>query len=1023
MAIYNSLILYKPEQKAFEKYPKYNKYQRRDLFVVTKRLKASIIKFRGESRVRLFTKYVYFKTHFKIYDKCAAKDLERARAVLDVSKYSDVDERTKRKIDTEILKIFGFRRLTDKNEDTFIFIIHSLIRKKKSNKEIFDILLESFPKHKVAIPEYRKIEDLIHKAYRLFNPYDIISKLKMSRVQKNTLSELLEEQIAVEDKNSPNLVYKISKLKHILQSKKLKDIKSSIVLYKDLKRYYLIFENYIDLLGLDPEGLKKTALEFKKMDLAKVRRLPVEKRNVLLLSFIKDQYFKQTDYFVEIIIDTIQSLQRKAKHQQKEQVSKNQTEKNRAFKEVVEKASKDNSLIMIIKEICSDTRIDNDTKIEKIKDTLKGNTRGRKQNVEKLDKVLENIENEEYLYTTLLLENFRGVKSKVKPILEALEFDPESPKGRSLLRSLNHIHIDGYINIKEDSFLSEADKFKVTFSEDKNKTYLVYLYLSVASAIKSGQLNLKHSYKYRSLEDYLIPRKEWEENKDKILSKTGLFKFKDFDKLMKDLERELEDRYNLTNNNIRTGMNTEFNSKADGKFTVTTPATDYSTENLLYPYFPRDEFVPLAEILKTVNKVTGCFKDLEHIKRTHLKGRPDVEYFIAGIIALGCNISEHKMAKISKRLNQNTLKSTMTWYFTKDGLSNASDTITNHTNTLTLPKLLQNDKKLLHTSSDGARWVVNRENIYSRHALKYFGLNKGININSHIDERHIPFYSKVISTSEREAASVLDGLLHNDNVRSDIHSTDTHGYTEALFGVMNMLGFKFAPRIKSLKNQRLYSFKQVKEHKIKRNIVLPHRKLNLGIVRNNFDEILRIVATIGSKRTEASQIFKRLNSYSNENPTYKGLKEFGKIYKTIFILEYIDDVHLRQKIEKLLNKVEESQRFSRAICFANNQELIGRDKEEIEIGELARRLIKSAIIYWNYLYLTKKIVREKSKQKRARILWSVSKSSILHWQHLNFLGEYDFSERKIKDKAGLRGKGLVKSNVLKMWKESQEYLH
>lgn len=45
-------------------------------------------------------------------------------------------------------------------------------------------------------------------------------------------------------------------------------------------------------------------------------------------------------------------------------------------------------------------------------------------------------------------------------------------------------------------------------------------------------------------------------------------------------------------------------------------------------------------------------------------------------------------------------------------------------------------------------------------------------------------------------------------------------------------------------------------------------------------------------------------------------------------------------------------------------------------------------------------------------------SSILHWQHLNFLGEYDFNKKNIKDSVGLKGPSLVKSNVTKMWSES-----
>ena len=60
---------------------------------------------------------------------------------------------------------------------------------------------------------------------------------------------------------------------------------------------------------------------------------------------------------------------------------------------------------------------------------------------------------------------------------------------------------------------------------------------------------------------------------------------------------------------------------------------------------------------------------------------------------------------------------------------------------------------------------------------------------------------------QRESAYVIDGLMHNDVVKSDVHSTDTHGYSEMILGTMHLLGFSYAPRIKNLKRQRLYTFK------------------------------------------------------------------------------------------------------------------------------------------------------------------------------------------------------------------------
>ena len=70
----------------------------------------------------------------------------------------------------------------------------------------------------------------------------------------------------------------------------------------------------------------------------------------------------------------------------------------------------------------------------------------------------------------------------------------------------------------------------------------------------------------------------------------------------------------------------------------------------------------------------------------------------------------------------------------------------------------------------------------------------------------ILFYSTVFSSSERDAAYVIDGLQHNVGVKSDIHSTDTEGYTELVFALSHLIKTSFAPRIKNLGTQYLVSF-------------------------------------------------------------------------------------------------------------------------------------------------------------------------------------------------------------------------
>jgi hypothetical protein len=130
------------------------------------------------------------------------------------------------------------------------------------------------------------------------------------------------------------------------------------------------------------------------------------------------------------------------------------------------------------------------------------------------------------------------------------------------------------------------------------------------------------------------------------------------------------------------------------------------------------------------------------------------------------------------------------------------------------------------------------------------------------------------------------------------------------------------------------------------------------------------------------------------------LKEFGKIIKTLFILQYVDDLELHQSIEKQLNKIEHSQRFAKAIAFGNNQEFSEGDKQMQDIITNCRRLIENMVICWNYLYLTQSLTELKNENEKQELLESFKNSSIITWQHINFHGEYDFSEEKTKDSIG-----------------------
>jgi hypothetical protein len=163
-----------------------------------------------------------------------------------------------------------------------------------------------------------------------------------------------------------------------------------------------------------------------------------------------------------------------------------------------------------------------------------------------------------------------------------------------------------------------------------------------------------------------------------------------------------------------------------------------------------------------------------------------------------------------------------------------------------------------------------------------------------------------------------------------------------------------------------------------------------------------LIATIKLKEVTASDLFRRLNSYSKQHALYHALKAFGQIPKSLFILRLIDDPALRQAIEKQLDRIEHAHRFTRAVSVGNPREFLQAEKEEQEMAEACKRLIKNCIICWNYLYLSQKLEDSEDIASREAFLEAVANGSAVSWQHINLLGEYDFSDEKLQDTVGIK---------------------
>ncbi len=201
----------------------------------------------------------------------------------------------------------------------------------------------------------------------------------------------------------------------------------------------------------------------------------------------------------------------------------------------------------------------------------------------------------------------------------------------------------------------------------------------------------------------------------------------------------------------------------------------------------------------------------------------------------------------------------------------------------------------------------------------------------------------------RDSTYVLDGLLyHESDLRIEEHYTDTAGFTDHVFALMHLLGFRFAPRIRDLGETKLYVPQGVQAYPTLRPLI--GGTLNIKHVRAHWDDILRLASSIKQGTVTASLMLRKLGSYPRQNGLAVALRELGRIERTLFILDWLQSVELRRRVHAGLNKGEARNSLAGAVFFNRLGEIRDRSFEQQRYRASGLNLVTAAIVLWNTVY-------------------------------------------------------------------------
>jgi TnpA family transposase len=197
-----------------------------------------------------------------------------------------------------------------------------------------------------------------------------------------------------------------------------------------------------------------------------------------------------------------------------------------------------------------------------------------------------------------------------------------------------------------------------------------------------------------------------------------------------------------------------------------------------------------------------------------------------------------------------------------------------------------------------------------------------------------------------EAVYIIEGLLQNtSDIQPKTVHADTQGQSTPVFALAHLLGIKLMPRIRNWQDLILY--RSAPERTYKHIDALFTDVIDWQLIETHWQDLLQVVVSIQAGKISSAMLLRKLGNDSRKNRLYQAFRELGRVVRTVFLLQYLSDPHLRQQITDRTNKVEAYNGFAKWLFFGGEGIIAENDPEEQEKMIKYNDLVANAVIFHN----------------------------------------------------------------------------
>lgn len=206
-----------------------------------------------------------------------------------------------------------------------------------------------------------------------------------------------------------------------------------------------------------------------------------------------------------------------------------------------------------------------------------------------------------------------------------------------------------------------------------------------------------------------------------------------------------------------------------------------------------------------------------------------------------------------------------------------------------------------------------------------------------------------------------------------------------------LAGFDLCPRLAHIADRKLYVPKDM--HVPRSLLPIVDRKVSWRPVTQQWDELVRIAASIVSGWCPAGLALERFGSAAQGHPIHTAAETLGKLLRTVYLCDYFGIPAFRTEVFELLNQGESVHSLQRAIHLGPIGPKRGRSKEELVVISGSLTLLTNIVMAFNTRWM-QQLIDVDSQFNNPEMLPYVAPTP---FENINFKGVFAFGVDRYRE--------------------------